>query len=83
MMGRRGSASGGFTAYVRLAWQWARSVVLAVVLFLVVRTFFVEAFKIPTSSMEGTLLVGDYLLVNKAVYGAEVPFLGLRLPGWS
>jgi signal peptidase I len=32
--------------------------------------------------MEGTLLVGDYLLVNKAVYGAEVPFLGLRLPAW-
>jgi signal peptidase I len=32
--------------------------------------------------MEGTLLVGDYLLVNKAVYGAEVPFLGMRLPAW-
>ena len=32
--------------------------------------------------MEGTLLVGDYLLVNKAVYGAKVPFLDLRLPAW-
>lgn len=82
MMGRRGSASGGFTGYVRVVWQWTRSVVLAVVLFLTVRSFLVEAFKIPTSSMEGTLLVGDYLLVNKAVYGAEVPFLGLRLPAW-
>lgn len=68
--------------YVGVIWQWTRSVVLALVLFLVVRTFLVEAFKIPTSSMEGTLLVGDYLLVNKAVYGAEVPFLGLRLPAW-
>ena len=47
-----------------------------------VRAFLVEAFKIPTSSMEGTLLVGDYLLVNKALYGAEVPLLGLRLPAW-
>ena len=74
--------SGRSVAYVRVCWQWARSVVLAVVLFLVVRTFLVEAFKIPTSSMEGTLLVGDYLLVNKAVYGAEVPFTGLRLPAW-
>jgi signal peptidase I len=55
---------------------------VAVVLFLAVRAFVVEAFKIPTSSMEGTLLVGDYLLVNKAVYGAEVPILGLRLPSW-
>jgi signal peptidase I len=82
MVGRRGSTSGGFTGYVRVVLQWAKSVVLAVVLFLGVRSFLVEAFKIPTSSMEGTLLVGDYLLVNKAVYGAEVPFLGLRLPAW-
>ena len=35
--------------------------------------FVVEAFKIPTSSMENTLLVGDFLLVNKAVYGGHVP----------
>ena len=75
-------ASGRSTGYVRVAWQWARSVVLAVILFLVVRAFLVEAFKIPTSSMEGTLLVGDYLLVNKAVYGAAVPFSSLRLPAW-
>jgi signal peptidase I len=40
----------------------------------------VEAFKIPTSSMEGTLLAGDFLLVNKAVYGAEIPGLGITLP---
>jgi len=61
-------------------WDWTRSVLIAFALFLVIRTFLVEAFKIPTSSMEGTLLVGDFLLVNKVVYGAEVPGTGVRLP---
>ena len=79
--GQKG-ASERSTGYVRVTWEWTRSIILAVVLFLAVRAFLVEAFKIPTSSMEGTLLVGDYLLVNKAVYGAEVPLLGLRLPAW-
>ena len=61
-------------------WEWFRSVAIALAVFLVVRSFFVEAFKIPTGSMEGTLLVGDFLLVNKLVYGAEVPFTGVKLP---
>jgi signal peptidase I len=58
----------------------ARSVVLALLVLVVVRTVVVEAFKIPTSSMEGTLLAGDFLLVNKAVFGAEIPGLGFTLP---
>ena len=49
-------------------------------LFGVIRTFLVEAFKIPSGSMENTLQVGDFLLVNKLVYGAEVPFTHTRLP---
>ena len=61
-------------------WEWFRSVLIALALFFVVRSFFIEAFKIPTGSMEGTLLVGDFLLVNKLVYGAEVPFTGVKLP---
>jgi signal peptidase I len=65
---------------VRGLFEWAKSVSLAVLLFLVLRAFLVEAFKIPSGSMEGTLLVGDFLLVNKLVYGAEVPFTGKRLP---
>jgi signal peptidase I len=64
----------------RLLWEWGRSLVIAGFLFLLVRAFFVEAFKIPTGSMEGTLLVGDFLLVNKLVYGAEVPLTNMRLP---
>jgi len=64
----------------RVAWEWSRSILIAFGLFLVLRTVGVEAFKIPTSSMESTLLVGDFLLVNKAVYGAHLPGTDLQLP---
>lgn len=66
--------------WLRLLWEWAKSFQIAIVVFLLVRAFLVEAFKIPSGSMEGTLLVGDFLLVNKLVYGAEVPFTEKRLP---
>ena len=82
MVGGQGGESGGSGGHLRVTWEWARSIIIAVILFLGVRALIVEAFKIPTSSMEGTLLVGDYLLVNKAVYGAQVPLLGLKLPAW-
>src|SRR3970282_408474 len=65
---------------VRVLWEWAKSFQVAILVFLFVRAFIVEAFKIPSGSMERTLLVGDFLLVNKLVYGAEVPFTGKRLP---
>jgi signal peptidase I len=67
-------------AILRALFEWAKSLSLAILLFLVVRAFLVEAYRIPSGSMEGTLLVGDFLLVNKLVYGAEVPFTGKRLP---
>ena len=64
--------------------EWAKSLGLAFILFLIIRIFLVQAFKIPTGSMENTLLVGDYLLVNKMVYGAKtprkLPLVDLELP---
>jgi signal peptidase I len=61
-------------------WEFVRSLLVAVAIFLVLRTFVIEAFRIPSGSMENTLLIGDFLFVNKALYGAEIPFTGVRLP---
>jgi signal peptidase I len=61
-------------------WEWTKIFWISVALFLVLRTFIVEAFKIPSGSMEHTLLIGDFLLVNKLAYGAEIPFTHKRLP---
>lgn len=68
------------SATLGLLRDWIRFAALTLLLFLLVRTFVVEAFTIPTASMEGTLLVGDFLFVNKALYGAEVPGTEVRLP---
>lgn len=67
----------------RGAWEWAKSIAVAFVLFIIIRTFLIQAFKIPTGSMEDTLLIGDFLLVNKVVYGAQIPGTDYRLPGFS
>src|SRR5919198_3549327 len=49
--------------------EYFESIVIAVILALFIRTFVVQAFKIPTGSMEENLLIGDHLLVNKFVFG--------------
>jgi len=56
---------------------------IALVLALIIRTFFIQAYKIPSGSMEPTLLIGDHILVNKMVYGLRLPdsFFGLTIPG--
>jgi signal peptidase I len=63
--------------------SWMRSLGMALVLFLIIRTFLIEAFQIPSGSMERTLLAGDFLFVNKAVYGAQIPGTSARLPGFE
>ena len=63
--------------------NWMRSLGMALVLFLIIRTFLIEAFQIPSGSMERTLLAGDFLFVNKAVYGAQIPGTKARLPGFE
>src|SRR5262245_36116560 len=52
--------------------EYFESICVAVILALFVRTFVVQAFKIPTGSMENNLLIGDHLLVNKFVFGPTV-----------
>jgi signal peptidase I len=54
--------------------EYAESIIVAVILALIIRTFIVQAFKIPSGSMEDTLLIGDHLLVCKFIYGTKIPF---------
>lgn len=54
--------------------DWSEALIVAAVLALIIRTFVVQAFKIPSGSMEDTLLIGDHLLVSKFIYGLQVPF---------
>lgn len=64
----------------RWLWEWVKSIGVALLIWFVLRALLVEAFRIPSSSMENTLLVGDFLFVNKALYGAEVPVIHTKLP---
>ena len=61
--------------------EYGEAIVIAILLALVIRTLVVQAFTIPSGSMMDTLLVGDYILVNKFLYGPEVPFTDWRMPG--
>jgi signal peptidase I len=61
-----------------VAREYAESIIIAIVLALMIRTFVVQAFKIPSGSMEDTLLIGDHILVNKLAYGLQVPFVDAK-----
>jgi signal peptidase I len=60
--------------------DWVKSIAVALIVWFFLRTFLVEAFRIPSGSMENTLQIGDFLFVNKLLYGAEVPLIHKRLP---
>ena len=60
--------------------EWAEAIIFAVVAATMIRTFFIEAYVIPSGSMESTLLVGDYLFVSKANYGPRLPMTPLAFP---
>ena len=60
--------------------EWVDAIIFAVIAPSIIRIFLIEAYTIPTSSMEKTLLVGDYLFVSKASYGPKVPNTPLAFP---
>ena len=60
--------------------EWTEAIVFAVFAAAFIRMFLIEAYVIPTSSMEGSLLVGDYLFVSKAHYGIRTPMTVLQIP---
>jgi signal peptidase I len=67
----------------KVLWENFKSLAGAVVIYLFVKTLFVEAFRIPSGSMIPTLLIGDWLFVNKLAYGPTIPFTNSHLPGYA
>lgn len=74
----KGRGSGG-----RRAWEGFKSLAGTIAIFLLLRTFLVEAYRIPSGSMIPSLLVGDWLFVNKLRYGPHIPFTHVSLPGYA
>ncbi len=60
--------------------EWSQALLFAVVTAMFIRTFFIEAYVMPTPSMERTLLVGDHIFVGKVNYGARIPMTPISFP---
>lgn len=60
--------------------EYSEAFVVAIILAILIRALLVQAFKIPSGSMEPTLLIGDHILVNKLLYGIRIPFTNARWP---
>jgi signal peptidase I len=67
---------------LRRFWENFKALLSALLFFIFLRTFIIEAYRIPSGSMIPTLLVGDWLFVNKLVYGPHIPFTNSHLPGF-
>lgn len=67
----------------RIFQEYSEAFVVAVILAILIRALLFQAFKIPSSSMESTLLVGDHILVNKFIYGVRIPFTKDRWPAFT
>jgi signal peptidase I len=67
------------------SWLWEnfKSLLGALIIYAFVKTLFVEAYRIPSGSMIPTLLVGDWLFVNKLAFGPTIPFTNAHLPGYT
>ncbi|MEJ2717493.1 MAG: signal peptidase I [Deltaproteobacteria bacterium] len=67
----------------RVFQEYSEALVVAIILAIIIRAFFFQAFKIPSGSMRPTLLVGDHILVSKFIYGVRIPFTNLRWPRFT
>ena len=68
---------------LNVIWENVKSLAGAILIYLVINTFLIAAYRIPSGSMIPTLLIGDWLFVNKAVYGPHIPFTNAHLPSFS
>lgn len=59
--------------------EWGAALVFAAILAIVIRTFIIQAFKIPSASMEDTLEIGDHLMVTKSIYGTKLPLTDITI----
>ena len=89
---KKSSETGGSVAALRAGkskttgpstWENVKAIATTLAVFLLIRTFLFEAYRIPSGSMIPTLLVGDWLFVNKLAYGPNVPFTSINLPGYT
>lgn len=79
----RGRKGGGASFSPKRFWEGFKSIAGTIALFLVLRTFFVEAYRIPSGSMIPSMLIGDWLFVNKLRFGPHLPFTDINLPGYA
>src|SRR5512146_895713 len=79
----RGAGKKPSQPFGRWLWENFKSLAGAILIYLFVKTLFVEAFRIPSGSMIPSLLVGDWLFVNKLAYGPTIPFTNSHLPGYT
>lgn len=79
----RGKSGTPKAPLTRRIWENVKSLAGAVLIYLVIKTLLMEAFRIPSGSMIPTLLVGDWLFVNKLAYGPHIPFTRVNLPGYD
>ena len=69
-------------SFAQWLWGWGKSIAIALVIWFFLQAFLLKSFMIISDSLEPTLLIGDALFINKALYGAEIPFTNSRTPAF-
>ncbi len=80
---RRKSGRSAASSFGHGVLEWVKTIAVGFVLFVLLRTFVIQTFRITSGSMEDTLLVGDFLVLSKSAYGATIPGTDFKLPGYT